>query len=124
MLTLLIAPGLAIWRRVMPELAPWLAGWFPLISLAVFLLYSWDKRRAQRGEWRVSETNLHLGEFLGGWPGAFVAQRVLRHKSSKWSFRFVYWTIVILHQYVAIDWLLHWPVFIFVGEGLRGSLAS
>ena len=30
---------------------------------------------------------LHWLEFLGGWPGALIAQRVIRHKNKKTSFQ-------------------------------------
>jgi uncharacterized membrane protein YsdA (DUF1294 family) len=43
---------------------------------------------------------------LGGWPGAFLAQRRLRHKCSKGSYQFVFWGIVLLYQLAAADVLL------------------
>lgn len=39
-------------------------------------VYRHDKRRAFAGQWRVPEATLHLAEFAGGWPGAFLAQRM------------------------------------------------
>ena len=56
------------------------------VSAATFLVYAADKSAAQRGRWRVSERTLHLWSLLGGWPGAFLAQRVLRHKTRKEEF--------------------------------------
>ena len=52
--------------------------------------------------------NLHLLELLGGWPGAFLAQRRLRHKCSKGSYQFVFWLIVLGYQFAAYDSLQHW----------------
>jgi uncharacterized membrane protein YsdA (DUF1294 family) len=34
---------------------------------------------------------------FGGWPGALLAQRTLRHKSSKMEFQRVYWITVALN---------------------------
>ena len=67
------------------------------MSVVTFVVYGWDKRQAKRQGWRVSERTLHTLEFLGGWPGAWAAQRWLRHKSSKRSYRVVFGGIVLLH---------------------------
>ena len=32
---------------------------------------------------------------LGGWPGALMAQQVLRHKSNKASFQVAFWVSVV-----------------------------
>jgi uncharacterized membrane protein YsdA (DUF1294 family) len=56
----------------------------------------------------VSEANLHLLELLGGWPGAFLAQRRLRHKCSKGSYQFVFWLIVLGYQFAAYDSFHDW----------------
>jgi uncharacterized membrane protein YsdA (DUF1294 family) len=34
---------------------------------------------------------------LCGWPGALLAQQVLRHKSAKGEFRAVFWVTVVLN---------------------------
>ncbi|MCC6488440.1 MAG: cold shock and DUF1294 domain-containing protein [Candidatus Hydrogenedentes bacterium] len=65
------------------------------LSLITFSAYGLDKSAAQNGEWRTSERTLQLLALAGGWPGALIAQKVLRHKSSKRSFQVVFWTTVI-----------------------------
>jgi len=68
-----------------------------IASVITFMVYAWDKRQARQHKWRVSERTLHVLELLGGWPGAWLAMRWLRHKSVKRSFRVVFGFIVALH---------------------------
>ena len=75
-------------------------------SLVTFFLYWSDKASAIRGRWRTQESTLHLGELLGGWPGALLAQQVFRHKTRKASYQLVFWGIVMLHQLFWLDELL------------------
>jgi uncharacterized membrane protein YsdA (DUF1294 family) len=49
-------------------------------------------------------------ELLGGWPGAFLAQRWLRHKCSKGSYQAVFWLIVLAYQFAAFDSLQNWQL--------------
>ena len=79
---------------------------YPAMSLLTFALYADDKSRARKGQWRLPEKTLHLCELTGGWLGAFVAQRRLRHKSSKGSYQVVFWVIVAVHMVFWVDWLL------------------
>ena len=67
------------------------------MSLVCFIAYGLDKRQAVNGGRRVSERTLHLMAFLGGWPGALLAQLEFRHKTQKVKFRIVFWMIVVLH---------------------------
>ena len=77
----------------------------PLLGAVTFYMYWRDKFAAQRGAWRTPEQALHLASLLGGWPGAWLAQRLLRHKSSKPSFRTVYWGTVAAHWLALAFWL-------------------
>ena len=77
-------------------------------AAATLLAYRSDKRRAESGAWRIPESTLHLAELLGGWPGAFLAQRRFRHKISKTSYQIIFWGIVALHEAFAIDSLVGW----------------
>lgn len=78
----------------------WLIAWTALVtvtSLLSFALYGWDKRQARRAEARIPEKTLHLLALVGGWPGAWAAQRTFRHKTRKRSFQLIFWATVLLH---------------------------
>ena len=79
---------------------------YALASLFSFCQYWMDKQSAQKGRWRTPENSLHIAELVGGWPGALVAQQVLRHKTRKVSFQLVFCGIVALHQAFWLDQLL------------------
>lgn len=66
-------------------------------SLACFIAFGLDKRRAQAGDRRIPERTLHGLALVGGWPGAVAGQRVFRHKTQKLSFRLTLWGIIALH---------------------------
>ena len=84
-----------------------------VLNGVTFVTYAVDKSAAQRGAWRTSEKTLHLLALLGGWPAAWWAQQWMRHKSSKASFRMVYWCTVLLHSAAlgAIVWQPGWLPF-------------
>ena len=67
------------------------------LSAVTFIAYGIDKRAARKNKRRISEAHLQLLAALGGWPGAWVGQRVFRHKTQKFSFRVVFWLIVASH---------------------------
>lgn len=112
--SLLILPSLLL-TLGMPR--PWLAVFYALVmSAATYGLYVFDKQRAQSGGWRIPESRLHLFALLGGWPGAYLAQRRYRHKTAKPLFKAVFWSIVIMHQLAGLDGLLGWPVLSSIGR--------
>lgn len=74
-------------------------------SVTAFAAYARDKSAARNGRWRVQERTLHGLALVGGWPGAIVAQRFLRHKSKKQSFQVVFWATVALNSAV-LGWLV------------------
>ncbi len=75
----------------------WTAGLYGVASLVCFMAYAQDKAAARRGGWRTSESSLLLLGLVGGWPGAILAQRWLRHKSSKASFQAAFRATVLLN---------------------------
>ncbi|MDP1646381.1 MAG: DUF1294 domain-containing protein [Thiobacillus sp.] len=76
-----------------------------LVSLVTFLAYALDKSAAEAGCWRTQESTLHLFGLAGGWPGALLAQQLLRHKSSKREFQTAFWMTVMLNC-GALVWLV------------------
>ncbi len=82
-----------------------LVGFYMLMSGVCFLMYALDKSAARRGAWRTAEMTLHLLELAGGWPGALIAQQVLRHKTKKQPFQMIFWGAVIVNCAVLV-WLL------------------
>ena len=55
------------------------------------------QRAAAVARERMAELGGEPPPLAGGWPGALLARHTLRHKSSKPSFRRVYWTTVVLN---------------------------
>ena len=74
-------------------------------SVIAFIAYAADKSAAQKNQWRTKESTLHMLGLIGGWPGALLAQQVLRHKSKKGSFRIAFWLTVVVNC-GALGWLL------------------
>jgi uncharacterized membrane protein YsdA (DUF1294 family) len=75
------------------------------MSVVAFQAYLVDKRAAVRDRRRIPETTLHLLELLGGWPGALLAQRLIRHKNAKVGYQVVFWVIVMVH---VAGWAMVW----------------
>ena len=89
--------------------AGWLLGW----SLVAFVVYAIDKRRASAGtdargsskRRRVPERTLHLLGFVGGFPGAWLARRTLRHKTRKPGFGLRLGLAAAVHVGLAAAWI-------------------
>ncbi len=79
-----------------------------VLSGIAFELYRADKSAAQRGAWRVSEATLHAVDVLGGWPGALIARRAFRHKTTKQPFVTIFWATVLANGAI-LTWLVVGP---------------
>lgn len=109
--TLLLLPAfcaLFLVVAVVWRVPAWLGLVYLVASVMCFVLYAIDKSAAVTGRWRVSEKNLIVLGLIGGWPGALFAQQLLRHKSSKATFRAAFWASVAVNvaAFVAISGLL------------------
>lgn len=95
---------------------PWaVPGWYAVLSVLTYVAYRADKAAAVRGTWRTQEQTLHALSLAGGWPGALVAQRWLRHKSTKASFLATYFFTVAINL-GALIW------FVQAGRSLLGQI--
>lgn len=98
---LLSVAGLVIAGRL-----PWFVlAWYAGASAVTFLVYAWDKTAAEGGHWRTPESTLNGLALAGGWPGAWIAQQALRHKSRKTSFQVAFWSAVAANL-AALAWLV------------------
>ena len=76
-----------------------------VMSLAAFILYAADKKKAKKGKWRTPEATLLGVGFCGGALGALFAMNTLRHKTKHWYFWVVNVIGLILHAVIAA-WLV------------------
>lgn len=81
-----VAPG---WSELL-----WI---YLILSLLTWCLYGWDKRASRAGWRRIPERRLHTLAVLGGWPGAWVAQRMFRHKTRKSGFRWRFLATIVVN---------------------------
>ena len=99
----LFAGAVYLWH--MP---PAVAAVYVVGSVITFAMYALDKAAAKAGRWRTSEATLLLCGLACGWPGAIVAQKLMRHKSHKPSFRSRFLVTVALN--IAVFVYLFSPV--------------
>ena len=81
-----------------------LAAWLVIINIIAFCLYGIDKKRAKKGQWRISEKTLLLSAVFGGSIGALLGMYVFRHKTRHWYFRWGF-PLLLLLQVALVIWL-------------------
>ncbi len=72
-----------------PMVVPCVMGYLALINLLTFVLCGTDKRRARRGQWRISEATLLILGLLGGCFGLYLAMIAFHHKTEHVLFKVV-----------------------------------
>ncbi|QEO10842.1 DUF1294 domain-containing protein [Protaetiibacter larvae] len=108
----ILAFGCIVFVRALVHPLPfWVAVLYGGASVVTFIAYAVDKRAAQTDNWRVPEGSLLALGVIGGWPGAIVAQQVLRHKTLKASFQWAFWISVVVNVlgFAALSWLAALP---------------
>ena len=100
-----------------------IAAYLAFANVAAFVTYGVDKRRAERGEWRVPERTLLALAFLGGGLGAFLGMHVFHHKTRKLRFR-VLVPIALVLSIVLGGGALYFSVYYHADEAALGIAAS
>ncbi|MFT4029403.1 MAG: cold shock and DUF1294 domain-containing protein [Protaetiibacter sp.] len=99
--------GIAVTVALIRPIPYWVWILYLGMSLATFVAYALDKRAAATHGWRLSESSLLALGLACGWPGAIVAQQVVRHKTVKMSFQVVFWVTVVVNvvAFVVFSWV-------------------
>lgn len=72
------------------------AAYLLLVSAAAFGAFALDKAAAESGRRRIAESTLLLLALAGGSPGAWLAVKVMRHKTRKQPFHSILIAITVL----------------------------
>ncbi|MFV0413371.1 MAG: DUF1294 domain-containing protein [Oscillospiraceae bacterium] len=82
------------------------------VNLIAFALCGIDKRRAVKGQWRISEAALLTAGLLGGCFGLFLGMNLFRHKTKHLKFKLLVplecllWVALLLFGWVKYGSLL------------------
>lgn len=73
-----------------------------IINVIGFLAMLIDKKKAQKGSWRIPEKTLFIITLLGGGIGTIAGMYIFRHKTKKLKFTIGFPTILITEIFVAV----------------------
>ena len=104
-----VSPGFRLSEKavtVMKEVlfSPYMGVYLLTINLLAFAAVAADKRRAQKGRWRIPEATLLLLAALGGSPAFLLAMYLFHHKTRKAKF-FIGVPLLLLLQLLLLLWL-------------------
>jgi uncharacterized membrane protein YsdA (DUF1294 family) len=71
---------------------------------AIFIMYS-DKKKSQKGYWRIPEDKLFIVALLFGSPGILAGMRLFHHKTRHWKFVYGIPLILILQIFLVYELL-------------------
>ncbi|WGV98391.1 DUF1294 domain-containing protein [Vibrio sp. YMD68] len=93
--------AITVWFITVVCSAVWLIYYPPIVLLhyvflssATYLVYLYDRGAEVENRTRIPELVLHTLSFIGGWPGAVLAQTLLRYQSSEESYRYRFWCAI------------------------------
>ena len=78
-----------------------------IINLIAFLTMWLDKRKAEKGKWRIPENSLLLLVLLGGGIGGIAGMYTFRHKTKKLQFTIGLPVITILEIIGFVYYFVH-----------------
>lgn len=71
-------------------------GYALLVNILAYAMYALDKKYAKRRQWRIPEATLLSIVLFGGSIGAFLAMKLLRHKTKHKKFTITVPLVLIL----------------------------
>lgn len=75
------------------------------INLIAFFIMWLDKRKAQKGKWRIPENTLLLPVLLGGGIGGIAGMYVFRHKTKKAKF-YIGFPLILICEILLVVFIL------------------
>lgn len=75
--------------------------WYVIINVLSFAVYGIDKKKAQKGMWRIPEATLLMTGLLGGGVGSAAGMKFFRHKTRKPKFLILVPCFIVLHLLIA-----------------------
>jgi uncharacterized membrane protein YsdA (DUF1294 family) len=82
--------------------------WLIANGFISFLFYGYDKIKAIRGGFRISENALHLLALSGGFLGCFMGMALFRHKIRKRKFKAIIFLAFLIHCLILLYLLSSW----------------
>jgi uncharacterized membrane protein YsdA (DUF1294 family) len=88
----------------------WIISAVALWNLLTFSLYGVDKYKAQKNQWRISESTLIACAFLMGGAGALFGMAIFRHKTKHLKFKLLIPLAIIINIAIAAFALHHFEI--------------
>ena len=70
------------------------------VNLMAIIMYGLDKKRAQKGKWRISEAALLGIAVIGGSAGAWIGMKAFHHKTKHVKFSLGVQLILIIQALI------------------------
>lgn len=72
-----------------------------IINILTYGVFGWDKYKAKKGAWRISEKSLLILCAVGGASGGLIAMNAFKHKRKKILFKVLVPLFLIIHVFIA-----------------------
>ena len=76
------------------------------INIITIVLYTIDKRRAKKGQWRISEKVLLIWALFAPW-GAYTGMKLAHHKTQNKKFTVLIPLFMILHFLLVLGFIYY-----------------
>ena len=77
--------------------------YYIIVNILTFLVWGWDKFRAQAQQWRVTEKSLVFLVIAGGTLGALAGMVLFRHKTRKTFFWLLVGISLVAHVVIYLS---------------------